>query len=177
MTRPVLCSSGFNRAVPLTLPQICSCMEVSCILWRAGSLTVRGSTRSCPQDAGRATNFSLSLSPSISLSLSPPKHTLAYITGLPAGSRPLSPHGGNLDAAGGIPMVDSMRPIRRTSPRVRDPGGYPLVDGVRTSSMVNSTPVKAAVRKQIPLPAEVFQSKMQTWAKRRCRWTVNNVNW
>lgn len=50
---------------------------------------------------------------------------------------------------------------RQHSPCVRSPGIYPPLYGIRTSStMVNSTPVKAAVRTQVWFP-EAFQSKLQ----------------
>lgn len=50
---------------------------------------------------------------------------------------------------------------RQHSPWVRTPGIYPPLYGIRTSStMVNSTPVKAAVRTQMCFP-EAFQSKLQ----------------
>lgn len=100
-------------------------------------------------------------------------------SGRPRCSKLRSPHmrtvGLNHRAAGGITAAQSTPGAwkssaasrwwttwaeRQHSPCVRSPGIYPPLYGIRTSStMVNSTPVKAAGRTQMCFP-DAFQSKM-----------------
>lgn len=51
---------------------------------------------------------------------------------------------------------------RRQLPWAWNPGSYPPLDYIRTSSMVNSTPVKANVGKQIKLPEDPFKVSCYT---------------
>ena len=70
-------------------------------------------------------------------------------------------HSRSVDMAAALSAAASQtRPAwaeRRQLPWVWKPGSYQPLDHIRTSIMMNSTPGKAAVKKQIELPGEPFK--------------------